>query len=251
MIRVVNAIPQSGSGETGLDAEPTIAVDPATPKTIVVTTTATSPALDAAAGTSRGQLFVSHDAGWTWKSDPIVPTGGVGDITIDFAGLAAVGWDLRQGDQVHVADIDGDGCQELIVLSPDEQWIGVLRENNGGLAAGWIGHDWVNSPGGTGAEGWNLRQGDQFHVADIDGDGSQELIVLSPDEQWIGVLRENNGGLAAGWIGHDWVNSPGGTGAEGWNLRQGDQVPRRRHRRRWQPGADRAQPRRAMDRRTA
>ena len=94
------------------------------------------------------------------------------------------------------------------MLSPDEQWIGVLRENNGGLAAGWIGHDWVNSPGGTGAEGWNLRQGDQVHVADIDGDGSQELIVLSPDEQWIGVLRENNGGLAAGWIGHDWVQPP-------------------------------------------
>ena len=137
------------------------------------------------------------------------------------------------------------------MLSPDEQWIGVLRENNGGLAAGWIGHDWVNSPGGTGAEGWNLRQGDQVHVADIDGDGSQELIVLSPDEQWIGVLRENNGGLAAGWIGHDWVNSPGGTGAEGWNLRQGDQFHVADIDGDGSQELIVAQPRRAMDRRTA
>jgi hypothetical protein len=222
MIRVVNVIPAGQSGESSLDAEPTIAVDPAQPRTIVVSTT-TTPAVVDGAGTSRGQLFVSHDGGLAWQSDPILTTAGTGDITLDYAGIVSAGWNLKQGDRFFVLDLGGDGADELVVVSPNGQWIGILGEWAGAVAATWIGFDWVNSPGGTGAEGWNLREGDQFYVADVDNDGRDELVVLSPDEQWIGVLREDNGGLAVGWIGHDWVNSPGGSGAEGWNLRQGDQ----------------------------
>ena len=132
------------------------------------------------------------------------------------------GWNLRNGDKFLLADINGDGQQEIIVLSPDGAWIGVINEQGGGLVAGWIGHDWVNPPGGAGASGWNLHSGDKFLVADINGDGREELVVVSPDGEWIGVINEQGGSLVAGWIGHDWVNPPGGGGASGWNLRSGD-----------------------------
>ena len=132
------------------------------------------------------------------------------------------GWNLRQGDKFYVADIDGDGKDELIVISQNGQWIGILHEHNNTLRAAWIGHDWVNPPGGSGNSGWNLRQGDKFYVADIDGDGKDELIVRSSNGQWIGILHEHNNTLKAGWIGHDWVNPPGGSGNSGWNLKQGD-----------------------------
>src|SRR5258705_11988412 len=80
----------------------------------------------------------------------------------------------------------------------------------------------MNAPGGSGATGWNLRNGGKFLAADIDDDGRQEIVVVSPNGQWIGVLSEQGGGLVARWIGHDWVNPPGGGGATGWNLRNGD-----------------------------
>ena len=137
-------------------------------------------------------------------------------------GSGASGWDLKQGDQFIVADIDGDTRDEVVVVSPNGQWVGVLHEDNGGLSAGWIKNDWVNHPGGSGASGWDLRQGDRFYVADIDGDSRDELVVISPDVQWIGVLQEAGGGLEATWLANDWVNHPGGSGANGWDLKLGD-----------------------------
>jgi predicted acylesterase/phospholipase RssA len=69
----------------------------------------------------------------------------------------------------------------------------------------------VNHPGESGANGWNLQNGDKFLVADIDGNRLQEIVVISPNGEWIGILKEDNGRLAAGWIGHDWVNHPSAT----------------------------------------
>src|SRR5258705_193837 len=135
-----------------------------------------------------------------------------------------IGWNLFNGGKSLVADIDGDGRQEIVVVSPDGEWIGVLSEHDGSLVADWIGHDWVNPLGGSGATGWNLRNGDKFLAADIDDDGRQEIVVVSPTGVWIGVLSEQGGGLVARWIGHNWVNPPGGSGATGWNLRKGGKV---------------------------
>ena len=147
---------------------------------------------------------------------------GTRDITLRFGGAPGEGWNLRSGDSFYPADIDNDGGDEVVIVSPDGKWIGVLDESGDGLAARWLVRDWVNPPGGSGASGWNLKQGDRFLVADIDGDHRQELIVVSPNGQWIGVLRESGGGLAAAWIKNDWVNHPGGSGASGWDLKQGD-----------------------------
>jgi NTE family protein len=69
----------------------------------------------------------------------------------------------------------------------------------------------VNHPGGSGDNGWNLQNGDTFLFTDIDGDRRQEIVVVSPNGEWIGILKEDNGRLAAGWIGHNWVNHPSAT----------------------------------------
>lgn len=157
------------------------------------------------------QTGLGLESGWI-RNDWVNPPGGTG----------ASGWDLKAGDRFLVADLDNDGRQEIVVVSPNRQWIGILREDGGELVAGWIGYDWVNHPGGTGASGWNLNPGDSFTVADLDGDGRDEIVVVSGNGQWIGILREDNGELRTGWIGHDWINHPGGTGASGWNLEPGD-----------------------------
>ncbi len=133
------------------------------------------------------------------------------------------GWNLRKGDKFYVADIDGDNKDEIVVISPNGEWIGILEENGGRLVAGWIGHDWVNHAGQSGANGWNLRNGDKIKIGDIyKGNDKEEILIVSPNGEWTGLLHEDRGKLVSGWIGHDWVNHLGASGDEGWNLRYGD-----------------------------
>jgi hypothetical protein len=83
MIKIVNVIPQSLSGETNQDSEPNIAVNPANPRQVAIT--AFTP--DPMAG-PNAPIFVSTDGGDTWTLNSIVPSAGsigTGDITPRFA----------------------------------------------------------------------------------------------------------------------------------------------------------------------
>ena len=87
MIRVVNMIPQSLSGEVNQDSEPNIAVNPAQPSDIVAT------ALTPAPGGSFAPIYVSTDHGATWSLRNVVPGNGsvgTGDITVGFATASGV-----------------------------------------------------------------------------------------------------------------------------------------------------------------
>jgi hypothetical protein len=83
MIRVVNMIPRSLSGEHSQDSEPNIAVNPANPLEIVGTAFTPSPT-----GGSNAPIYVSTDGGLTWSLRNVVPGNGsfgTGDITVGFA----------------------------------------------------------------------------------------------------------------------------------------------------------------------
>ena len=84
MIKVVNIIPLSLSGETNQDSEPNIAVNPANPLQIAASAFTPSPM-----GGANAPIFVSTDGGDTWTLNNIVPSAGsigTGDITLKFAG---------------------------------------------------------------------------------------------------------------------------------------------------------------------
>jgi hypothetical protein len=84
MIKIVNMIPQSLSGETNQDSEPNIAVNPANPLQIAASAFTPSPM-----GGSNAPIYVSTDGGDTWTLNNIVPSAGsigTGDITLKFAG---------------------------------------------------------------------------------------------------------------------------------------------------------------------
>lgn len=169
----------------------------------------------------------SSDGTWIGRLDGYdkgLAAGWIGHEWVNHPGqMGANGWALHPGDKFLAADLDGDGGDEIFVTSADGQWIGILRDENGILTAGWIGHEWINHPGQQGANGWKLHLGDRFIAADFDGDGQDELLVISPDGQWIGLVQEADSALVTTWIGNDWVNLPGQVGSNGWNLNGGDQ----------------------------
>jgi Repeat of unknown function (DUF346) len=80
MIRVVNMIPRSLSGETNQDSEPNLAVNPAYWRQMAASAFTPNPA-----GGATAPIYVSTDGGATWLLNPILPSAvETADITLRF-----------------------------------------------------------------------------------------------------------------------------------------------------------------------
>ncbi|MFF2029334.1 hypothetical protein [Arthrobacter sp. NPDC058192] len=82
MIRIVNMIPASLSGESSQDSEPNIAINPENPTDMVGT------AFTRAMGGGFAPIYVSTNGGATWSLRNVVPgngSAGTGDISVGFA----------------------------------------------------------------------------------------------------------------------------------------------------------------------
>jgi hypothetical protein len=87
VLRIVNIIPRTQSGETFQDSEPNLAVNPERPTDMVATAFTPAPAGNFA------PIYVSTDGGLTWTTRPVVPGNGdfgTGDITVGFATTGGV-----------------------------------------------------------------------------------------------------------------------------------------------------------------
>ncbi len=108
------------------------------------------------------------------------------------------GWNLGSDNYEVVADLDGDGRDEIYIRSPD--WAGVLKWRFNRFQAVTVQHDWIDE--------WNLGNDNYEIAADVDGDGRDEIYVRSPD--WAGVLALEGNRLRLRRLEHDWI--------DGWNL---------------------------------
>jgi M6 family metalloprotease-like protein len=106
------------------------------------------------------------------------------------------GWNLGADNQEWVGRFTRPDRDEILVRSPD--WIGVFQWNDaaGNLRLASIQHDWV--------DGWNLGTDNWHTVADLDGDGLDEVYIRSP--RWAGVLKWRDGGFRVIWMTEDHVD---------------------------------------------
>ena len=111
MIKVVNMIPSSLSGETNLDSEPNLSVNPANPLQMAATAFTPDPS-------GKAPIYISNDGGDTWQLNAVVPHGntasGTGDITIRFA---------TKGNALYTGDLRGDSA-------PNHTQMDVLQTTN-------------------------------------------------------------------------------------------------------------------------
>ncbi|WP_262060961.1 sialidase family protein [Streptomyces sp. STR69] len=140
-IQVVNMVPQSLSGDTNFDSEPSVTVDPSEPQRIVGT--AFRP--DTAAGSTTGPYFFSADGGATWALNSVIPGGtstfGQKDISVRFGPSSGVLYaGILRGDSslrlniLRKANFSGPGAMTVLIdRTPDDQpWVETGSALDGG-----------------------------------------------------------------------------------------------------------------------
>jgi hypothetical protein len=120
-------------------------------------------------------------------------------------------WQMRRKDRLHALDYDGDGTTDLAIFNGQDWgpvYLGLMRVLNGSITPQKrYDNDKNNVPG------WQMRRADRFWVADVNGDGLQDLVVYNAvnwSTQYLGILRSTSGGNLQGTWQADWIG--------GWNL---------------------------------
>ncbi|TDW84064.1 IgA peptidase M64 [Kribbella pratensis] len=106
-------------------------------------------------------------------------------------------WQFMPNDQVYVGDFDGDGTDEVAIFNGTDwvmPYLGLLKSDGAGglrLVARYDGD--IPGWGGFAAH-------DRFLVADLNGDGSDDLVVVNTDDwsmPYVGLLRSTGTGF---WV---------------------------------------------------
>ncbi|GAA1565380.1 MULTISPECIES: M64 family metallopeptidase [Kribbella] len=106
-------------------------------------------------------------------------------------------WQFMPNDQVYVGDFDGDGTDEVAIFNGVDwvmPYLGLLKSDGAGglrLVARYDGD--IRGWGGFAAH-------DRFLVADLNGDGRDDLVVVNTDDwsmPYVGLLRSTGNGF---WV---------------------------------------------------
>jgi len=158
-------------------------------------------------GDGRAEIFISSPWGigiLKWSGTTLVSP------IMAANGTRIGGWLLNSLDNRFgpVADFDGDGRAEILLVSP---WgVGILKDTNGALSVPMM------APNGTRFGGWLLNTNDNYFdmVGDYDGDNHFEIFVVSP---WgVGILKLSGATFTVPMM------APNGTRFGGWLLNTAD-----------------------------
>jgi hypothetical protein len=120
-------------------------------------------------------------------------------------------WQMRRKDVLHALDYDNDGTTDLAIFNGFDWgpvYLGMMRVVNGQIAP-QKRYDTANNP----IPGWQMQRSDRFRVADVNGDGRDDLSVfnaLNWSTEYLGILRSTGSGNLQGTWQDNWIG--------GWNL---------------------------------
>lgn len=128
------------------------------------------------------QLFRREPAGFTHASTAVE--------------LVPGSWQFQPHDEIYVADVNGDGADEVVIFNGVDwamPYLGVLAHDGAGGLRLIARHD-GDVPGWGG-----LARNDKFLVTDLTGDGKADLVAYNTDDWsmvYVGLFRSTGAGFA-------------------------------------------------------
>jgi IgA Peptidase M64/FG-GAP-like repeat len=136
-------------------------------------------------GDGKQDLFVYNFTDWSMPYFAMLRSTGAGFVGVRRFDRELPGWgDMRAHDQFLVADVDGDGRDDILVFNGEDWSVGyllILRSTGNDLQ---FVRRYDDELPGWGA----MRRNDRFHVADFNGDGRDDLYVTNLTDWSVGYL---------------------------------------------------------------
>lgn len=159
-------------------------------------------------GNTRIGIFQSSPSGFehVWEC----PTEFQDGLEVGYLDGPAGRWYFGPGDRFHPIDLDRDSKHEIAIFN--EFRAAILQPRVSGYRTVYISE--VGDPAGyiegeEASERWYLNSNDRFHVADLNGDGREEIVAINDFFNVVGIMTANRQGL---WCVHRGTGSIGGPG---------------------------------------
>lgn len=130
------------------------------------------------------------------------------EIWIAKYGLVAGGWTNQEIYPRMLADVDGDGCDDIIGFGDRATYVSLAAEGEFTFPTSWIAFY------GPNAGGWNSQDEYPRLLADVTGDGRADIVAFGHRGVQVAPSEGNHFGARTIWI------SAYGVGAGGWTSQE-------------------------------